>query len=283
MKKQKHVGIYWWCIPLCFLAMDANAWGLYTHLHFAQSLLLATPLLDKRFRNAIKRYPELVLAGACLPDLAVISKAFSTTHQWQKATYLLESARNDQELAIAVGYANHLYVDVIAHNHFVPAHEALWENHTMFTHISSEWAMDAHISHTIEIGPGRLLSKHANVLSQFIAPCFEQTEALVRKKLLHLSYADRLLRLAQLPGMIRHAIRIKNRHKHKDFDYYIQTTKTALADFHMALVGHHPHWEPEVRKSASVTITTEWRTACLLHLKELRQEPITYYKPIDSA
>ena len=33
-----------WAIPISFYALDANAWGLYTHIYFSQYLLLAVPL-----------------------------------------------------------------------------------------------------------------------------------------------------------------------------------------------------------------------------------------------
>lgn len=78
------------------------------------------PLLDPRLQKAIKRFPELVMAGACLPDLAVVCQRFRHTHQWENAHHLLLNAKNDAEIAIAVGYASHLYVDVIAHHHFDP-------------------------------------------------------------------------------------------------------------------------------------------------------------------
>ena len=116
-----------WAIPISFYALDANAWGLYTHIYFSQYLLLAVPLvgnqaLHSKIQIAVKKFPKLVLAGACLPDLAIVSKAFNTTHQWRISEQMLAAARTDQEIAIAVGYTSHLFVDVIAHNHFVPAH-----------------------------------------------------------------------------------------------------------------------------------------------------------------
>ncbi|MEO7343402.1 MAG: zinc dependent phospholipase C family protein, partial [Methylotenera sp.] len=90
-------------------------------------------------------------AGACLPDLAIVSHRYRHTHLWENAHQLLLNAQSDEETAIAIGYASHLYVDVIAHNHFVPAHEAMWSGHKIFrikglensmlTHIASEWGM----------------------------------------------------------------------------------------------------------------------------------------------
>ena len=67
--------IFLW-LPLCLYPVDANAWGLVTHVYFAHSLLWAMPLLDPRLQRVIKKFPELVMAGACIPDLAVVSRQY---------------------------------------------------------------------------------------------------------------------------------------------------------------------------------------------------------------
>ncbi len=277
MQRYKIRNSIWWCLPLSLYSLDANAWGLYTHVFFAQSLLLASPLLDKRFRVAIKRFPELVMAGACLPDLAIVSKKFKAAHQWQKAEFLINSASTDEETAIAIGYASHLYVDVIAHNHFVPAHEALWEHESILTHIASEWAMDVHIQKLLLKTPGQLLSKYAALMSHFIAPCFEHPQRYIQSKLIKLAYADRLLRSIKLPVVIHQCIKLNNREKHKHFDYYIGKTQHALNDFHKVLNGHHPNWQPELHTNNDMTRITMWRQHCLETLHIDHAEPIRYY------
>jgi hypothetical protein len=166
-----------WAIPLSLYALDANAWGLYTHIYFSQYLLLAVPLvgnkqLHAKIQQAVEKFPKLVLAGACLPDLAIVSKAFNTTHQWHVSEKMLAAARTEQEIAIAVGYASHLFVDVIAHNHFVPAHEAKWENKNILTHIASEWAMDAYVAKQLNHTPHQLIRQHLTLLTEFVAPVF---------------------------------------------------------------------------------------------------------------
>ncbi len=277
MNIKKHLRTCYWLLPLFVYSIDANAWGLYTHVYFAQSALLASPLLDKRLREAIKRFPELVAAGACLPDLAIVSKQFKTTHQWQKAAYLINHAQTPEETAIAIGYANHLYVDVIAHNHFVPAHEALWEHESMLTHIAAEWAMDAHVKKLLQYTPGQLLSKHASLMSHFVAPCFSQPQRVVKKNLTKLAFADRLLRTVQIPNIIHKSIRFSNRKKHKHYDYYIGKTEQALKDFHKVLNGYHPNWLPELSISDDVHRITMWRKHCLETLHIDHSEPIRYY------
>jgi hypothetical protein len=265
-----------WLIPLSLYSIDANAWGLFTHVYFAQSLLAAVPLLDDRFRDIIKKFPEHVMAGACLPDLAVISKKFSTTHQWQHAENLLKAANSEEEMAIAIGYASHLYVDVIAHNHFVPAHEAMWLNESIFTHVASEWAMDGHLSTKVNHSPSRLLRKYGEQMCHFVAPCFNQHPTQVKKSLRNLAYADGLLRLALLPKVINQYVQWIRKDKHLHFSYYLAKTEHALQEFHKVLAGHRPSWEPELDSRDAAHMIT-WRVRCLEELMEDHAMPISYY------
>ena len=276
MQKRKWIRNIFWLVPLCLYSIDANAWGLFTHVYFAQSLLATVPLLDDRFREIIKKFPEHVMAGACLPDLAVISKKFITTHQWSKAELLLISAKSEEEMAIAIGYASHLYVDVIAHNHFVPAHEAMWMNESIFTHIASEWAMDGHLAPKIAQTPSQLLIKHIEQISHFVAPCFDQHHMQVKKSLKHLAYADKLLRLVLLPTIINKYVQMMKSDKHLHFSYYLTKTEHALQEFHKVLSGHRPSWEPELDSRDAGHMMT-WRTRCLEELNENHAMPIHYY------
>ncbi len=96
-----------------------------------------------------QRLPRLVLAGACLPDLALAGRvlglrAFGRAHQWSTLRRL--AAAPDEERAIAVGYASHLLADVVAHNRFVPEHERRILEVPHITHALCEWAMDRHVS-----------------------------------------------------------------------------------------------------------------------------------------
>ena len=256
--------------------MDAQAWGLVTHLYFAQSLLWAMPLLDPRLQRVIKRFPELVMAGACLPDLAIVSPAFRHTHHWENSQHLLLTANSDEETAIAIGYASHLYVDVIAHNHFVPAHEAMWLENTMLTHIAVEWAMDAHLAPLLETTPGRLLSTHREVLGQFIAPRFKCSEARADLALRRLAFWDNVLRFFRIPGLIYRSMRLLDSRVFKHFVYYIAKTQTAIADIGMVLQGDQPQWEPELNHLNEAQMAI-WRRECLKHLHLLHPAPIEYF------
>jgi len=140
-------------VKLCALlvllyAPDANAWGLQTHVFLAHYALSAVPLADPALRAAAQGLPRLVLAGACLPDLAIVSRfflhspAFRRSHLWATLRRIAASPRTDYDRALAFGYATHLVSDVVAHNEFVPEHEARIGRTAMIGHLVSEWAMD---------------------------------------------------------------------------------------------------------------------------------------------
>jgi hypothetical protein len=273
--------IYWW-LPCCLYSADANAWGLITHLYFAQSLLWAMPLLDPNLQRVIKRFPELVMAGACLPDLAIISQRYRHSHLWENAHHLLRSAQSDEETAIAIGYASHLYVDVIAHNHFVPAHEAMWRDNSLLTHISAEWAMDAHLSALVDTSPRHLLRQHQTLIIKFISPHFRCSEHITRTALLRLAFWDGILRGVKLPHLIYGVARLFNRHIGKHFIYYIASTQVAMADIGAVLGGDKPAHEPEL-KNLTVQQLDSWRKQCLTHLHLLHPQPIQYFNKSKTA
>ncbi|WP_020166448.1 MULTISPECIES: zinc dependent phospholipase C family protein [Methylotenera] len=284
-----------WCLPLSLFSIDANAWGLYTHIYFAQWLLMASPLLDPKIQQAIKKFPTLVLAGACLPDLAIISKHFHTTHQWQKAEWMIENAHSEQEIAIAVGYTSHLFVDVVAHNHFVPAFEAKWKripwlNNTLITHIASEWAMDAHIAKHIEYTPNQLIRLHIDELSAFVAPCFFNDDidfkyspayfsAQASVHLKRLAWADYVLRKSRLSSAVLALINFKDKRFVKNLEYYLVKTKNALTHFDQSVQGNRPMWEPELKHLNAAEMIV-WREKCLTDLTKRLATPIHFYNVV---
>ncbi len=101
----------WHCLPLFLFAPEAHAWGLQTHLFFAQYALALVPLADPQLRAAAARLPRVVLAGACLPDLAVVGRfflrtpAFRRAHLWGTLRRIAATPRNDHDRALAMGYA----------------------------------------------------------------------------------------------------------------------------------------------------------------------------------
>jgi hypothetical protein len=275
-----------WAIPISFYALDANAWGLYTHIYFTQYLLLAVPLLGNKvlgaeqlhpkILQAIQQYPKLVLAGACLPDLALVSKAFNTTHQWHISEQMLAAARTEQEIAIAVGYSSHLFVDVIAHNHFVPAHEAKWQNKNIVTHMASEWAMDAYVSKQLKHTPHHLIRQHLHLIAEFVAPIFKVPTKTAKSNLKRLAFLDQLLRATKISPMILWVLEKHDMEFIKNLNYYLTKTEHALYQFHHALQGKRPNWEPELH-NLSMDEWVAWRAQCLGDLRLHMLNPVDFY------
>lgn len=237
-------------LPLLLQSGDALAWGLFTHVYFAQLLIWSIPLLDPRLRRAVTRFPRLAMAGACVPDLALVgprvdSDAFNHTHRWESAHHLLRGARDDDELALAVGYSSHLLVDVIAHNHFVPAHEKLWLDIPWLTHVTVEWAMDAHIRRHAFAPPGELLLDEELRVADFAARAFGTKGFTALKAVRWLGKADRTLRRSRLPELCYRLMRLDDTLRGR-FDDYIHATGKRLRQLDRVLNHEAPAWEAEM-------------------------------------
>ncbi|MEW5904407.1 MAG: zinc dependent phospholipase C family protein [Pseudomonadota bacterium] len=237
-----------WLIPLLLWSADAHAWGLYTHVYFAQMLLWAVPLSDARYRRAIRNFPRLVLAGACLPDLALWSdrswgQPFSTTHQWQRARDLLENAQSDEDYALSLGFVSHLLVDVIAHNHFVPAHEKLWGNVPVLTHAACEWAMDMHIRPQLFAQPSALLRTHRAELADYVTRHFACPAVIAQRSIDMLAGAEGLLRGSRLSHLCHYGALRFDSGVARRFNYYLSETGARLAHIDRILAGEEPVWD----------------------------------------
>lgn len=303
--------LYYWLPPLLLHSSDANAWGLITHVYYAHSLLWAMPLLDPRLQAAIKKFPELVMTGAVLPDLAVVNHQFNETHQWHHAHRLLANANSEEHLALAIGYASHLYVDVIAHNHFVPAHEAAWLqsfkrqnqsdsrnkwttwakknikvskwfNHSALTHISSEWAMDAHLHPLVYKTPSQLLKRHQLEVEKFVGQHFSVSRKTTKLAIKRLKFWDAVLRKSRLPQTIFWVAKFTDKQLFKHFVYYIAKTQTAMSDFGQAINGHTPQLSPEL---TGLDKDTEFflQKQCKADLNLLHPVPVDYYAAPSTA
>ncbi|HCA26864.1 MAG TPA: hypothetical protein DEP05_04365, partial [Betaproteobacteria bacterium] len=235
-----------WALPFILQSSDACAWGLLSHVYYAQLLIWAIPLADPRFSRAVKRFSHLVMAGACLPDLAIVgkgagTKAFDANHRWETAAGLLANAgSSDEALALALGYSSHLLVDVIAHHYFVPAHEQLWVNAPHVTHAVCEWAMDAHIAPHVFSTPGELLLGNAELLAAYVAaywPCTHRTAA---RAVLTLGKADNLLRGSGLPVFLYRAANRLDSRVRRRFNHYAVQTSERLPQINRLLAGDFP-------------------------------------------
>lgn len=274
----KHFIRFVWIAPLALQSMDAHAWGLLTHVYFAQWLVWTMPLLDPNLRRAVQRFPELVLAGSCLPDLALVSPTFRHTHQWEQCQHLLRSAHSDEEIAIAAGYASHLFVDVVAHNHFVPAHEAMWLEDTLLTHICAEWAADAHLAPLLNTTPHQLLREHHDTLEAFLARSFRCKPHRASRALRKLEIADRLLRSIRLPQLLYGIFIRLDRRIFDHFVYYISQTQAMLPQIDSLFAGTQPVWEadPQIKDR---NLLSQLRQRCLAHLQARHPQPIEHYSP----
>lgn len=230
---------------------DALAWGLCTHVYFSQLLIWTIPLADPRFRRAVARLPGLMLAGACLPDVALFSRylgapALNATHQWSVAQRLLTAASDDESRALALGYASHLLADIIAHNHFVPAHERLWFDQPVVTHAACEWVMDAHIMPHLLARPADLMRRHAARVADYAAEQFDCDRNASRRALGCLRHGEALLRASRLPQVLRAGARATDSRLERRLDWYVAETASRLGQINRLIDGDAPVWHAEL-------------------------------------
>lgn len=246
-----------WTTPLLLFAGDACAWGLYTHIYFTQLLIWLIPVADPRFRNAIRRFPELCLAATCLPDVSLFSKVMRSpilgvTHQWSSVLSLLRNAPDDRERAMAMGYACHLMADIVAHNHFVPTHEHLWFRGRMVTHAGAEWAMDAHVARELFVKPADLIGAYGDELVGFASRRLHFAPHVSRRALGLLYRGESALRRSRLHHAVYRASRWADRAVTARFDHYVSETSERLRQIDRLIRGEVPAWlpEPELRSPA---------------------------------
>jgi len=240
-----------WLLPLAVFSEDALAWGLCTHVYFSQLLIWAVPLADPRFRRAVARMPELMLAGACLPDIALFSRlanapALRKTHQWSAARRMLERAGDDAARALAVGYASHLLCDVVAHNHFVPAHEQMWLDRPVVTHAAAEWMMDAHVMPQLLCRPAYLMRRYHWRLVDCAVTHLGCAPTGARRALNWLTSGERLLRASRLPQALRNGACMLDKRLLRRLDWYVGETTARLGQINRLIEGDAPVWHPEL-------------------------------------
>jgi hypothetical protein len=229
-----------------FYVPDAHAWGLQTHVFLAQYALAGIPLVDPELRAAARRLPRLVLAGACLPDLAIVgrfflgSAAFRRSHLWSTLRRIAASPHNDHHRALALGYATHLVSDVVAHNEFVPEHEARLGRTAMIGHLVSEWAMDRYLRHRVR--PAEALEEAGPHAVEFVARAFRCSENFARRALGILMRSDRFLRASPAPVLCRAAVQLLVRNWERRFGLYLARTAQGLATVETALAGGFEDW-----------------------------------------
>jgi hypothetical protein len=232
---------------LACVAPDAHAWGLETHIFFAQWVLAALPLADAEVRRACSRLPHLVLAGACLPDLALAGKmlgtpAFRRAHHWATLKRIAAAPRSEENRALAIGYASHLVADVIAHNDFVPEHEARILRVRHVTHAIAEFAMDQHVRPALVTSPGMALVAARAACIDFATRVFPGGDALAARGIDWLARADNTLRASPLPRICRRSLDLFYRDPAYRFERYIDAVKLELRGLEAALAGRFVDW-----------------------------------------
>jgi hypothetical protein len=242
-------------VALALFARDAFAWGLETHVFFAQWLLANLSFANAELGAAAARLPQLVLAGACLPDLALAGRllgtaAFRRAHEWSMLRRMAAAPPEDADRALAIGYASHLIADVVAHNEFVPEHEARIARVRHVTHAIAEFAMDEHVKASLELSPSDALNAARPAVLEFVTRAFRCDAALVERAAGFLSRADRNLRASRLPRVCRRTVAFFYRDPAYRFDGYVSRVKTRLQQLEAALAGEFVDWvssDPEGR------------------------------------
>jgi hypothetical protein len=92
-------------------------------------------------------------------------------------------------------------VDIIAHNHFVPAHETMWPNIPLATHAAAEWAMDHYVAPQVYAAPAALLTRHETELVHYVSRHFDASHRAARDALRCLARAETVLRSSGLPWL----------------------------------------------------------------------------------
>lgn len=243
-----------WCVPLVLFAGDALAWGLQTHLYFAQYLVFAAPFADPELRRAVFRFPRLVLAGACLPDLAIAGRvlgtpAFRRTHGWATLRRVCGSPAGDEDRAIALGYSSHLLSDIVAHHLFVPEHERRVCSVPYVTHAIAEWAMDRHVAAAVLGTPGDVLLAERKPVAEFAARRLRCPMRLASRALELLARADSALRASPIPRACLSIVRGCERRLAMRFDAYVSETTRRLPQVAEIFDAGEPALLPEPERS----------------------------------
>ena len=245
-----------YALPLVLFAPDAFAWGLQTHLFFAQYALMATPFTDPQLRRAAARLPRLVLAGACLPDLALVgpllgTPAFRRSHRWATLRRIAAVPLCDEDRALVFGYASHLLADIVAHNYFVPEHERRIARVEYLTHAACEWAMDDFLRPWVCAAAAELLAGERAALADFVGSRFRCGSTMALRAVDVLGRADRALRASPLPGLCRRALRLFDRGVVPRFEAYVRETSARLGHLEEVLNGAEPDWDAEPARDTS--------------------------------
>ena len=108
---------------LILLVHTSLAAGPHTHNEIGRELFAEQ---KSDFIKQCLPYQESFLAGSVAPDITVVyyytnrGEAYRVAHNWNIVNELMKEARTQDELCFVYGYAEHLIIDSIFHNYFIP-------------------------------------------------------------------------------------------------------------------------------------------------------------------
>jgi len=137
--------LIWLLTGLCGLLVlllpgEAHAWGPFTHLLLARSVLSQAAALPAGLGALLGSFTVDYLYGNLAADFTIaknLASHLTHAHCWGNALKLLRHAGTDGERAFALGYLSHLAADGVAHNYFVPlklveSYPDRWSNHALW-------------------------------------------------------------------------------------------------------------------------------------------------------
>lgn len=96
----------------------AFAWGPLTHIYLGNEIFFLGPLLPAGIYALIRKFRHDFLYGNLVADIIMWKKYLSdekSSHSWDVAFDLFESAKTQQQKAFVYGYMSHLAADTVAH------------------------------------------------------------------------------------------------------------------------------------------------------------------------
>ena len=132
------------------LLLPGHAWafGPATHIYLGEELLGNLAMLPEWVATLLRAFPQSFLYGSVAADISFAKKyvpAGRHSHFWHVGEEIFETADNDRQRAVALGYLSHLAADTIAHNFFIPRQLLITSSTKGLGHAYWEHRMDVHL------------------------------------------------------------------------------------------------------------------------------------------
>ena len=105
------------------LPSEAYAWGPFTHLLCARTVLEGSGLLPPGLAELLTTFASDFYYGNVAADIVVgknLANYVRHAHNWKNVFRLLRAAETPGQRAFAMGYLTHLAADTVAHNYYIP-------------------------------------------------------------------------------------------------------------------------------------------------------------------